>query len=104
MADVIDNEPENEEPENEEEGEEEDAGPDTLVQAWETANEAVSWELHSAEGEDEVLVVEEAEDDEEEPTEHIAMVAQSVEDLDEVIEILQEIRAKMVARAAERKG
>lgn len=83
-------------PENEEGSEDED----TLLESWESDNEETVYELHDFEGHDQVLVV--GGSDEEGEVETVCL-ADNIEELDEAIEILTEIRAKMVERASGRK-
>lgn len=99
MSDVIDdpNEPENEDDENEEEEEDEDD--EDEPEAWETDN-GIVFELHSFEDHDEVLVYEEPEDGKE--VEKDVAIALSLEDLDEAIEVLKEIREKMAEKETAR--
>lgn len=88
--------------EEDEEGEEEqpETKPesDTLVDSWETEN-ALVFELHGLPDADEVLVIEEDDQGEQKDV----AIALSVEDLDEAVEILKEIREMMVERAIKRK-
>jgi len=75
--------------------------PETLVQAWET-DTGLFFELHDSEMEqDELYVIEvnnEDIDEEGNPTEDMVTLAVNVAELDEVIRLLQEIRAKMKER------
>ena len=84
-------------PENEEEVSEDE---DTLLDSWESDNEEVLYELHDFEGHDQVLVIGGGEEEGEVET---VCLADNIEELDEAIEILAEIRAKMVERASGRK-
>lgn len=111
MANVIDKQPETEPEETEEEtDEEEETEPgDTLVDSWETEN-ALIFELHGLGDHDEIIVIEE--EDDEEPgkkkpgadgDDHTVALALSLEDLDEAIDIMKEIRERMVERQNARK-
>jgi hypothetical protein len=70
---------------------------ETLLDSWETDNEETLYELHDFEGHDQVLVVGGAEEEGE--TESVC-IADNIEELDEAIEILTEIRERMVERAS----
>jgi len=107
MSDVLDdpNEPEDDEDEEEEEGldDEEDDG----IESWETENGLV-FEIHPVEADaespahDEVLVIEENDDPKGDPKD--VAIALSIEDVDEAIDTLKEIRAEMVKRQTARSG
>ena len=104
MSDVIDD-PREEEEEDGEEGEEEEE--DDEIESWETENGLV-FEIHPVEADaelpahDEVLVIEESDDPKVEPKD--VAIALSIDDVDEAIDTLKEIRAEMVKRQAARQG
>lgn len=86
----------------EEEGEPGESSDDTLVDSWETEN-ALVFELHGLDDHDEIIVVEEEEEiPGKDSDDHTVALALSVEDLDEAIDVLKEIREKMVERQATR--
>jgi hypothetical protein len=110
MANAIDkNEPLPEELEDEEneDNEEEEGDPgeghDTLVDSWETENGLI-FELHGLDDHDEIIVVEEEEEIPGKDTDdHTVALALSLEDLDEAIDLLKEIREEMVKRQTTRR-
>jgi hypothetical protein len=79
----------------------------TMLAAWETDNEEVCYQLHGLPDHDEVLIVGGTPDPDDPDTEgddRVVAIALNREELDEAIEILTEIRVKMIERETERKG
>jgi hypothetical protein len=99
MSDVIDDPNEPDENEEEEEEESDEEGEEGEPEAWETEN-GVVFELHTFEDHDEVLVFEEPEEGKD-VTKDVAL-ALSLEDLDEALDVLKEIREKMVEKETAR--
>jgi hypothetical protein len=94
-----------------EEDEEEDR-PEHLVDQVVTDDDALLYELHSYDDHEEVAIIDEGEREPAPdgaatagaaPAGNYVVVASSVEELDECIEILQELREKMVVLAKEKK-
>jgi hypothetical protein len=90
-------------PAEEEEGEEEDEGEDdeeTLVESWTTDNEELLIELHSGQP-DEVLAIGGAEEEGGESP--VVALAFGIAELDELLNILSEVRESMARRAKMRR-
>jgi hypothetical protein len=116
MANVTETEMHENETENDDEEEEEvepgNGDGDSLLESWETEN-ALIFELHGFGDHDEIIVFEEKDEEEEpvrkkpekpEDTDDVSVaLALNIEDLDEAIEIMKEIRVKMVERENARK-
>jgi hypothetical protein len=95
---------ETETPEVDEDGEDGEE-PETLLEAWETDNDEVCYELHGFDDHDEVLAVggeSDPDDEETEGDDRVVALALNLKELDEAIEILTEIRGKMAERDAGR--
>jgi hypothetical protein len=99
-------EPEEPEDENEDEEQDEDEGDDEPVESWE-CGDALTVELYAVPADpedgtrahDELTLIEDPDEGEAVTVEHIVSLGSSVEELDELIEVLTEARGVMAARA-----